>query len=473
MSCRVSSGDRGLDEVLDGGFPRGSLIVLAGNPGTGKTVFSAQFLYRGAVDHNEPGVYVSFAENKETFYGNMMGFGFDFEALEKTGKFRYLDLLTVREAGVSTVLNMIVEAVEAVKAKRLVLDSYSVLAQAFERPFDSRIVAHTLLSKIIRQVGCTSLLISEVPYGSERIGTGMEEFVADGVLLLRASEIDGRLFRDLEIKKMRGTRITESTLAFTIYDGFKAFTMFRDKPLKGGVFQPIPDGTDRFSTGIPDLDSLLGGGYPKGSTVLLEIDLNVSTLQYHLFLASAFNFLAQDRPLFVIPSVGVDLDLILNRARDAGFADEKLERLLRVFEFKGIVLNKHPCLVEMEGRDTEVDIEKYLDTVDEIRTRTGQPVIHVIGVDKMATHYGFEATLRILNLAVSMVRQRRSLAIFILKPGFKNAVPILNSIVDVHLKVVREHGALLVYGLKPRTNLNFVEMDVTKGYPITRLKPIE
>ncbi|MEM3091008.1 MAG: ATPase domain-containing protein, partial [Candidatus Bathyarchaeia archaeon] len=107
----ISTGVEGLDAVLGGGFPRGSLILLAGNPGTGKTVFSAQFLYRGAVDSGEKGVYVSFAESRETFFENMRGFGFDFEKLEREGRFRFLDLLTVKEHGVPSVLNMIVEEV--------------------------------------------------------------------------------------------------------------------------------------------------------------------------------------------------------------------------------------------------------------------------------------------------------------------------------------------------------------------------
>ena len=103
----ISTGVEGLNVVLGGGFPGNSLIILAGNPGTGKTVFSAQFLYRGCVDFGENGVYVSFAESRETFFENMRGFGFDFERLEREGKFRYLDLLTIKESAVPSILNMI------------------------------------------------------------------------------------------------------------------------------------------------------------------------------------------------------------------------------------------------------------------------------------------------------------------------------------------------------------------------------
>ncbi|HID18817.1 TPA: circadian clock KaiC-like protein, partial [Candidatus Bathyarchaeota archaeon] len=128
---RIPTGINGLDPIVDGGFPKGSLILLAGNPGTGKTIFSAQFLYHGVTEHGENGVYVSFAESRETFFSNMLDFGFEFEKLEEKGKFRLLDMVTMREEGVSSLLEMILSEVRSIKAGRLVIDSFSAMAQAF------------------------------------------------------------------------------------------------------------------------------------------------------------------------------------------------------------------------------------------------------------------------------------------------------------------------------------------------------
>ncbi|MCX8176270.1 MAG: ATPase, partial [Candidatus Bathyarchaeota archaeon] len=94
---RVPTGIEGLDEAIRGGFPKGSLIVLAGNPGTGKTIFSATFLYNGAINYGEKGMYVSFSENRETFFSNMLSLGLDFWKLEREGRFRILDMVTARE----------------------------------------------------------------------------------------------------------------------------------------------------------------------------------------------------------------------------------------------------------------------------------------------------------------------------------------------------------------------------------------
>ena len=141
----VSTGVEELDSVLGGGFPKGSLIVLAGSPGTGKTVFSARFLYHGAVNCGEKGIYVSLCEGKEIFMENMRGFGFDFEKLERGGMFRFLDMLTVKEKGISTILDMIIGEVEKFGAERLVLDSFSAMAHAFKDPIEARIIVHTIL----------------------------------------------------------------------------------------------------------------------------------------------------------------------------------------------------------------------------------------------------------------------------------------------------------------------------------------
>jgi len=165
MSSLVPSGMEGLDELVGGGLPRGGLIVLAGNPGTGKTISSAQFLYRGCVDYGERGVYASFAEDRETFYHNMKALGFDFERLEKEGRFCFLDLVTVRGEAVSTAVELIVGKVAELGAKRLVVDSFSAMAQAFKDPHDARIVLHDIMYRIARSMGCTTILIVEVPPG--------------------------------------------------------------------------------------------------------------------------------------------------------------------------------------------------------------------------------------------------------------------------------------------------------------------
>jgi circadian clock protein KaiC len=201
---RVPTGIAGLDEMLEGGFPRSSMILLAGSPGSGKTIASAHFLYHGAKNLNENGIYLSFAERKEFFIGNMKKFGFDFEALENEGKFRCLDLLTTREDTVSSTIGMLSREVLELDAKRLVVDSFTAMAQAFSRRIDARIILH-MIEKLMSKSGCTTLLLVELPTGTRTIGLGFEEFVADGVILFETVEEREGIRKRAVIRKMRGT----------------------------------------------------------------------------------------------------------------------------------------------------------------------------------------------------------------------------------------------------------------------------
>jgi len=446
---------------------------LAGNPGTGKTIFSAQFLYRGAVEHGERGVYVSFAEDKEAFYRNMKEFGFDFERLEREGLFSFLDMLTVREAGVSSILELIIGKVAGLGAKRLVVDSFSAMAQAFKEPHDARIVLHTILGRVARSMGCTTLLIVEVPHGKSKIGLGIEEFVADGIIVLKKGFLDHRPFRELEILKMRGAPTPEVQAVFTLKGGFRVFTPLKPKPVeRPSRFKPRPDPEGYFSTGSQDLDELLGGGYPRGSLALMEVDGRVSLLQYHLVKTpTLWNFMAQGRGVVVIPSTGVDHTLLRRWALEGGFTTDEVNSLLRVCVRHYPELRPEPYVVALKGEVLE-DYEKYAGVEQELRARTGRPLLHIFGADALIDTYGEREALWLVRSHLTMARRTGDLCIVVLRPGYPRAAEVLGGAADVHLKVTREHGSVLVYGVKPRTNLHVLEMDVSEGYSMPKLMPI-
>ncbi len=253
VAGRVETGVEGFDDLIEGGFPRGSLILLAGLTGSGKTIFSARYLYHG-LETDEPGIYVSFAESRMAFMKNMKKLNMDFERYEQKGKFKFLDLMTVKKGFIESVISSILEEIGSLKAKRLVIDSFSALAQAFPEKIDTRIVLHTIIGKVTHASGVTSIVISEIPIGSSALGAGMEEFVADGVMTLSQSSEKGQMVRRLQVIKMRGTETDTKQLRYEIgKNGIKVYSALKfkliDKPY-----------TQRAKTGIVGLDEMLEGG---------------------------------------------------------------------------------------------------------------------------------------------------------------------------------------------------------------------
>jgi circadian clock protein KaiC len=260
---RVSTGIEGFDDFVEGGFPRGSMILLTGSAGSGKTIFASQYLYHGMSKFNESGVYMSLAENRSTFMKNMKRMGMDFEKYEQRGKFKFLDMVTVRDVAVESIVERVLAEVNSLRAKRLVIDSFSALAQAFSERIDARIFLHSVLGKIVNLTGTTTLLISEKPPGTECSSGGMEGFVADDVITLNSVTQKGWLTRTLQVLKLRGTKINSEEHGYGIDgNGIRTYPLPDIPPVKR-IY------SEKVLTGIEGLDKMLCGGIFKGSTTLV------------------------------------------------------------------------------------------------------------------------------------------------------------------------------------------------------------
>jgi len=204
---RVPTGIARLDEMLGGGLPKGSTTLVAGGPGTGKTILAAQFIYSGATKYGEKGVYVIFGESAETFKNNMLSLGWDFGKLQEKRQVEILDLISLREPeSVETTFDEIVETARVLGAKRLVIDSITALTVVFKDVAEIRTLI-SVLQKVLRGLNCTTILITEVPWGSNRLGMGIEEFVSDGIIVLEMVSRRNQLKRRLMVLKMRATEL--------------------------------------------------------------------------------------------------------------------------------------------------------------------------------------------------------------------------------------------------------------------------
>jgi len=204
LNDRVPTGIDGLDTLIEGGFLKGDIILLAGGTGSGKTIFSTQFIFNGAIKHDEKGVYVTFEEDANTLKRNMLKFGFDLEQLERKGAIKVLDLEALKGEGFGANMDFILVNIEEIKGKRLVIDSLTAFLSGCTEAFEYRALMH-LFYKILKTRGYTTLITCSVPLGAEKLGTGTEEFIADSVLFLE-NVIDGlELKTKFLIRKMRGT----------------------------------------------------------------------------------------------------------------------------------------------------------------------------------------------------------------------------------------------------------------------------
>lgn len=201
---RVKTGIPGLDGLVEGGFSRGDAILLAGGPGCGKTIFSTQFIYNGAIQQGEKGLYATFEEEAKTLKRNMLRFGFDLEKLEREGMVRIIDLEALRGSGLSANIEFILSELKDLGGKRLVIDSLTAFLIACEEKFEYRTIMHVFYRRL-KSLGCTTIMTCSVPTGKETLGIGIEEFVADSVIMLE-NVMDGKEFKTkFLIRKMRGT----------------------------------------------------------------------------------------------------------------------------------------------------------------------------------------------------------------------------------------------------------------------------
>ncbi|UCG95708.1 MAG: Flp pilus assembly complex ATPase component TadA [archaeon] len=200
MPLRVPTGLPKLDSLLEGGIMKNSMILVTGGTGTGKTILCLQFLWEG-LQKGEPCVYLSLEEDPDDIKADARQFGWDLEKYEEKGLFRIM-FHDPFETDVSSVL---VNQIEYIKAKRLVVDSMSMLGLYMK---DQATVRKQLgkLMKAVKNAECTTLVTSEIVEESKALSRfGVEEFVVDGVIVLNYLGIGQEANRSLQIRKMRRT----------------------------------------------------------------------------------------------------------------------------------------------------------------------------------------------------------------------------------------------------------------------------
>ncbi|NJE85529.1 KaiC domain-containing protein [Thermococcus sp. CX2] len=243
MMKRVKTGIPGMDGVLHGGIPERNVVLLSGGPGTGKSIFSQQFLWNG-LQNGEPGIYVALEEHPVQVRQNMANFGWDVRKYEEEGLFAMIDAFTAgigksKEyekyivhdlTDIREFIDVLRTAIKDIGAKRVIIDSVTTLY--INKPAVARSVVMQL-KRVLAGLGVTSILVSQISVGERGFGGPGVEHGVDGIIRLDLDEIDGELKRSLIVWKMRGTSHSMRRHPFEITD--KGIVVHPDKVLKRGT----------------------------------------------------------------------------------------------------------------------------------------------------------------------------------------------------------------------------------------------
>ena len=221
---KIKTGIRGFDELIQGGFNPGTSILLSGTPGTGKTIFALEYLYRGAMK-GENGLLISFEEPIRNLKNQAKQFGWDFDKLEKEGK---LTIMYVPSSWISKpIIDDVIKTVNECNIKRLALDSVSTLALSIPTihtkvtevtNFAIKRFVHTFIEQLRKLKETTTLLIAQTLDDKSFSNDQVSEFLSDGIIHINYESLGGDYSRSLIVRKMRQCKNNEDIHPLEITD---------------------------------------------------------------------------------------------------------------------------------------------------------------------------------------------------------------------------------------------------------------
>ena len=266
---KCQTGIKGLDEITNGGLPRGRPALICGGTGCGKTLLAMEFVVRGAIQYDEPGVYMSFEEKSEELVRNFASLGFDLNDLAARKRiildYVHIEKSEIEETGAYDLEGLFIRlgyAINSIGAKRVVLDTIEMLFSGFTNEVILRAELKRLFT-FLKDQGVTAIITGEQ---GERTLTrfGLEEYVADCVIFLSHKVAEQIATRRMRIVKYRGSAHGTNEYPFLIDE--QGFSVMPVSSLRLDHAASV----ERVSTGVERLDTMMGGkGYYRGSSILV------------------------------------------------------------------------------------------------------------------------------------------------------------------------------------------------------------
>lgn len=337
----VKSGIEGLDEILDGGFDPGNVTLLAGPPGSGKSIMSAQFIYNGVVRYGETGIYVNFSESKSDFMRNMARLGMDFSRLEEEGRFKFIDAYNIfSKRSLDLIVSHILDEITTFRIRRMVLDPINAITALMDKEELRAFVTTTILG-ICKVNNVTCMLVSNQHQGMVDEKLAELAFMCDVVIRLETKMVGDVVERFLVVEKARGKRNIVSRTEYLITDsGIVVFTL-PSRPLakERWLEESVGIGHVEFD------EKVLMGGVKRGTVTLISgpggVGKSVLLVEF-----AASGVLRGERVLYVTFR---DLKGVEKAFSGRGYNIEELKRTgLKLIEFQPFKVTPGMMLVTLK-----------------------------------------------------------------------------------------------------------------------------
>jgi KaiC/GvpD/RAD55 family RecA-like ATPase len=347
----------------------------------------------------------------------------------------------------------------------LVIDSLEGVTHKYGLEMEEFVM--TLQKDLVEGSNTNVVMILEKPEA------GGIEYLVDGLLSFAREELDERRVRHLRLEKLRATAIGRPRYAVTLAGGrFEALGLRAPEHGTGeaAAWKAIPDPEKFYSSGIPEFDQLLGGGYRRGSFNAFEIDVNVGIDDYYMLLLPVFlNFLGRGRGMTAVLAAGETADKLrdeITRHVPAHVFDTRV----RIADYTASETDES-YIVPMARYGREEAQRAMLTAEKAAKGPEHSPWIEYTGFDTLESLMGDQMAIKMYFYGVQRAKLIGNLGIGLLKPGLLMSSEILN-MMDTYFRIVNIDSAPCVYGIRPRTRLYAMSPDPEKGSPYTRLTPI-